>query len=178
MKDKYYTPKVEEFRVGFEYEIKDWWTCGLDNNGFTERTLSSGMLFEQRYKSPDEIKRLQAIEDAKPDGGVVGNVGCDYRHEWERITTGIKDGTVRVKYLDKKDIESLGFELDQCTKDGCDFIKGGMMDNNEWRLTFGGKNNPDNFLSIYDVNYNSDYSFNGIIKNKSELKELLTKINI
>ena len=65
--NKYYTPSIEEFHVGFECEIK----------------------------IGDHWKNIKAIEDIE-----------------EMLIYGIpKPNNSRVKYLDKDDIESLGWEL-------------------------------------------------------------------
>ena len=63
----YYTPKIDEFHVGFEYEIKDWWTLRgtdmatgeSDYSGFTERILTEQMLYEWRTRSKEELNELQ-----------------------------------------------------------------------------------------------------------------------
>jgi hypothetical protein len=81
--DKYYTPEINEFYIGFKYEVK----VGKDiNNLFWNKAElkylnSDWMNVEYRGKAPNQIKIVTV-----PD--------C-----------------VRVKYLDKKDIESLGWEM-------------------------------------------------------------------
>lgn len=187
MDKKYYTPQVEEFHVGFEYEIRDWWTAegpmGLSSNptpqeiekaksyipnpdGFTKRILTKVMLWEQRTRTKEELDELQ-----KTSEGCVGNVGADYRHEWERITTGIKDGNIRVKCLDKEDIESEGFKAD-----GVD-----VEMNHTYRK-------EKIVISVYpylcsrvEISNGKYYPnrityFDGTIKNKSELKKILNQI--
>ena len=47
-----------------------------------------------------------------------------------------------------------------------------------WSLTFGGKYNPENYVSIYNTKNNMGNSFTGVIKNKSELKKLMKQIGI
>ena len=90
--NKYYTPELEEFHVGFEYEYftKDW--VGKD---YTHTWVK--LKFNQKE---------------------------DYGNDLDNMVYFIETEQVRVKYLDREDIESLGFDLDQCTKDGCVFIKG------------------------------------------------------
>jgi len=70
MKNKYYTPTIEEFHVGFEYEYQDG--VDKDNKDVWKKTICTKSDF--RYLSKTKIK--------------------DFR---------------RVKYLDREDIESLGF---------------------------------------------------------------------
>lgn len=75
MKEKYYTPELEEFHVGFEYEVQS-----IENAHWGKVICSSGFgAFD------DDINDL----------------------EEERI---------RVKYLDKADIESLGFKFLKLTE--------------------------------------------------------------
>ena len=152
MENKYYTPEIEEFHVGFEYEMRDMWT-----DGFIKMTLTKEMLWEWRTRTREELSELQ-----KTSEGCVGNPGADYRHEWERITTGIKDGNIRVKKLNIEDIENFGF------------ISIGL---NGW------ENKKGNCLMIHrDGNIILLKSragtclFDGEIKNKSELKVVLKQI--
>ena len=73
----------------------------------------------------------------------------------------------RVKYLDKEDIEDLGFK--QIT-DNCYNLPIG---NEEFRLLF-----EDNILKIYLADKYSNMLFQGNVKNKSALKILLKQLNI
>ena len=118
--DKYHTPTIDEFHLGFEYE---W----LKEDGIWEKS-----------NTPTEIS-------------VQGSKNQTYG--------------IRVKYLDKEDIESLGFiEIikDQYIKK--DFIL--FIDN-------------DYFLQIMRDDFEKDiYLFQGTIKNKSELKVLLKQLGI
>ena len=98
--------------------------------------------------------------------------------EWdtfEKLGALLRAGRLKIKHLDQEDIESLGFELDQCTKDGCVFYSGHMMTANEWSLTFGGRRNPDNYLSVHNLK-GDQWGFEGTIKNKSELQRVLKQI--
>lgn len=69
MENKYYTPEIEEFHVGFHYE-----------------ELMNGKW------APDIFEP---------------NLYCDDR---DMFLNGLDKETIRVKYLDQEDIESLGFE--------------------------------------------------------------------
>lgn len=167
MEKKYYTPDITEFHVGFEYEIKDWWTMkgtdagtGIsDYSGFTERTLTKEMLWEWRTRTKEELIELQ-----KTSEGCVGNPGVDYRHEWERITTGIKDGSIRVKCLDQEDIENAGF------------ISTGL---NGWENKIGNclMVHPDGNIILLKSRTGTCL-FDGEIKNKTELNIILKKVSI
>lgn len=199
MNKKYYIPSIEEFHVGFEYEIKDWWTMegamGISSNatpeeiekakshipntdGFTKRILTKSMLWEQSRTSVKENEHYKAIikdEEYNP------LVGTDWRHEWERITTGIKDGSVRVKYLDKEDIESLGWKYvipndGEYTIDNYYSIVKDIPEPNKTTIGIKLRVIGDN-TSIWSDDTDATY-FDGTIKNKSELKKLMQQISI
>ncbi len=150
--ETHYTPTIEEFHPGFEFECKERFLDGtvktledFNNSKWVKQTCNSAIMYIER-----------ALNGRNSENGLCG---------------------VRVKYLDREGIESLGFELDQCTKDGCVFYKGNLMTKEEWCLTFGGKTNPKNYLSITSMKNNPN-SFTGVIKNKSELKRILKQLNI
>ena len=123
MENKYYTPDISEFCVGFEYEQKLFhiWQLKLQVSKST---------------------KLQIIEKA------------------------INDNLIRVKYLDKEDIESLGFKYlseEQYYNDKKDLL---LEVKNEY-IRISGETNTPRFLF-----------FHGKIKNKSELKFILKCLQI
>jgi hypothetical protein len=128
MENKYYTPTIEEFYVGFQFEynseiFEDWKKC--DN-------ASS----EDCYHAIQDIS--QSLETK-----------------------------YRVKYLDKDDIESLGFkevEFGIYIKDKTKYDK----------YTFDARSSK---VSIRNSIYNECW-FWGTIKNKSELVRLLKQLDI
>lgn len=137
--DKYYTPTIEEFYVGFECEIK--------NNA-------------------DAQKRFNTF--------VLDNT-------YLQIALKIKLSDIRVKYLDKEDIESLGWEFDSNISypNSTNFIK--KIKNTEGVYLYY---NPLKkiaekgvYIEIYESNKDNTW-FAGFIKNKSELKKLLNQLNI
>lgn len=77
--EKYYTPALEEFHHGFEYEIFECWD-----------TLPCHQWCKQVF----------GVDGDNPEG--LGYV-CD---------ATIANKNIRVKYLDRTDIEDLGFEYD------------------------------------------------------------------
>jgi len=83
--NKYYTPDISEFYVGFEYELY----CRDVNP-----TIKNG--------STVWLKSWQAktFTKAEFERGVGFDRNLDLQDDW-----------IRVRYLDKEDIESLGFEL-------------------------------------------------------------------
>lgn len=82
---KYYTPELEEFHIGFEYE------------------------FLEQHGSPEEKwveKILTEISDGEDDM-YLGNT----LHAIEKYERVYLRNAVRVKYLDEDDIKELGWEL-------------------------------------------------------------------
>lgn len=96
----------------------------------------------------------------------------------EFVEEDIKENMIKCKHLDKEDIESLGWNYNELTKDFETTIQGRtdtsifeywlslveFKDSVGWRLTIDGEDNEN--------------SFNGTIKNKSELKVLMKKLGI
>lgn len=78
---KYYTPRIEEFHVGFE--------------------------FEEEFHAPNWNKLIKPPKDLYE----WVHLKLDTSHSISRITSKIKKSKVRVKYLDQEDIESLGFKF-------------------------------------------------------------------
>jgi hypothetical protein len=78
--DKYYTPTIEEFHVGFEYE-ELWYGGG---------------------KSPSGEDWVSHVYNGE-------SLTEEYSEGQSSIEEEIRDKEIRVKYLDKEDIESLGF---------------------------------------------------------------------
>jgi len=136
--EKYYTPGVEEFHVGFEFEIRG-----------------------DAYKVSGHSK------------------------EWHPFTFGIMNANLlligktefyRVKFLDKEDIESLGFKHIL----GRYFMN--CIINDEKEEIYLEESYPAGSHSICICNglsFEDEISwFRGIIKNKSELKTIMKQIGI
>lgn len=147
MENKYYTPELSEFHVGFECEMKnssdpihfDWEKCIFKNDFSNE--LNEDYCFEYLYND-------------------------------------LKDGNIRVKHLDREDIESLGWEFIK-KHPGTESHDFELKSNNEMYLSvdfdFRGKIH----LRIYDGECDSEFNyFSGTIKNKSELRKLIQQLNI
>jgi len=137
MKNKYYTPKIEEFGVGFEYEVNG--LEGIWDNGDEDREWVHTSIDDNIHQLFSETKRLKE-----------------------------EPQNIRVKYLDKKDIESLGFKKSMTHNNWYDY-------KNE-RYWLYKENEKDWRWIISDEE--SEVSFAGSIKNKSELKKLLKQLNI
>lgn len=134
-KNKYYTPTLDEFHVGFEFQEGDG------------------------YSPPEKW--------TNETSGVTDDLDVNIYDDL------IREGQIRVKHLDREDIESFGFDHDT-TQDGVSsFFKGNQFDENNWYLGL-----ENDIVEIYDANKKSDNSFYGTIKNVSELKKILKMIGV
>lgn len=79
MEDKFYTPKIDEFYIGFE--------------------------FEEEFKNPNHRKLIKPLEDKYE----WVKLNLDTSHSLSRITSKIKQNRIRVKYLDESDLIELGW---------------------------------------------------------------------
>ena len=136
--NKYYTPKQEEFHIGFEYEELNETTNVWHPNSITQ------------------FCDLDLVE-------------CELEQE-----TGI----IRVKHLDREDIESLGFNID-ITKSFqknelviCETDFGSAL-NEYCKIIYNIKNQEANIEDCCEMAL-----FIGKIKNKSELKRLLIQLGV
>lgn len=145
--NKYYTPTIEEFHVGFEYAHVN----SKNESGW--EILSFCDLFED------------------PDW-----------NELYFVNEAIKRGNVRVKYLDREDIESLGFEIDFAEGNFIDFDLNRTGYTNSYSGTYNVKTHEFNieWSGYSDAHFVEDEhpGFRGTIKNKSELKVLLKQLGI
>ena len=164
MESKHYTPEIEEFHVGFEYEV-----------------------FQKAPEMPEgEWLSFMPIETEDkwykltyPDSFLGYNL--------DKIFRTYKD--IRVKYLDKEDIESLGFKpesyIPNCFTEDDEGQKGWILTLSETdeiflhvtedREVFIGQQHV---YSEVTGNWTFFPLFNGTIKNKSEFKKLLKQLNI
>lgn len=109
MEDKYYTPKIEEFHIGFECEVfgtSYQYPVTLVSANII-KVLGEPVMVQDWDKVVCEWDDLELVYD-------------DWEHEYDNFKN-----EYRVKYLDREDIESFGFVFDQTTKDGSDYYMGG-----------------------------------------------------
>lgn len=153
MKNKYYTPDITEFHSGFEYEIRF-----IDED--------------------DNFKWAWQEFSYELDGS--------WKSTKEDLQEEIDCGRFRVKYLNREDIESLGFNNFKKTVCNWYRLEGKFADAyasygywSKIRLTHCPDNNSVK-ISAYEYSWEEDETvlFQGKIKNKSELKKLLTQLNI
>lgn len=152
---KYYTPDISEFYVGFEFE----------------EDVQGNNLWTKYFLTRNDLKNLEYATT----------------NEFDDILNNLKKEQVRVKYLDEKDILSLGFEFDKTNKMRYwykweQYNERIQEDKSYryWNLYL--VHDPDENLikvtaDISDGNQDEKF-FEGIIKNKSELKKLLEQLNI
>lgn len=152
MENKYYTPEIEEFHVGFEFEYigatGGWEECSFGNDEIIHSEL-------EQFK--DELMK-------------------------------VAHSTNRVKYLDREDIESLGFKLyhsDLSLTNTLWFDAPYFDERKAKDLVSIQYNTHSNWALITIANRTKDgkstdhvVKFSGFVKNKSELKKLMSMLNI
>jgi hypothetical protein len=141
--NKYYTPTIKEFHVGFEYEFKH-------PSGWVKESMS--------WQSPHEI-----------------------------FADAIVMKSIKVKYLDQDDIESLGWNYIPTKSIGKTHYEGLFKDTTIGKMILE-HDWLNNYITIKTMNYIRDGSgrFDGyityvnrlIIKNKSELSKLMKQLGI
>lgn len=161
MENKYYTPELNEFYVGFEYEKIIEFNTTKDENGiYFHHELDK---WETKIlKEEDIINTVNRLE---------------IQLNKQTLSGFIKEVGIRVKYLDKEDIESCGFVKDISLS----FQKPILIIQETIKET-----NKNYYKILYNINNNicqitdceDDYLFNGTIKNKSELIRILKMIGV
>ena len=142
--EKYYIPTIEEFHVGFE--------------------------FEEEFKNPNWHKlmkpRIDVYEFIK--------IKLDTSHSISRIISKIKKEKVKVKYLNREDIES----LEWVATPNRDHIYNYRDDHNSYQLHFDDltrKEGQGVGITIYGMD---SIVFQGYIKNKSEFKKIMIMLDL
>ena len=148
MENKYYTPEIEEFHVGFECEFigdrrTNWIKCVID------------------WMNINFITTFRELAENK----------------------------YRVKYLDREDIEELGWEnrsVINIWSENDEIIDGFSLSAGETDTYVLLYDESTNVLGIYlqriyneaSGNWSEYIMFSGTIKNKSELKKLMVQLGI
>lgn len=162
MENEYYTPELESFHIGFEYEFHGMTTGGLVIMDMKEGTV------EEVSKPTHKVWSKETLTLDFLDNG--------YR-SLSDIQRLIESDQIRVKYLDQEDIEELGF-----TYQGSDMMGGKHFEKRVEKYI-----NHDTILRLIQIqgrvqivtqheggpDDNGYTVFNGLIKNKSELKRIL-----
>lgn len=148
---KYYTPELEEFHVGFEYEE---YSQGYqyDVKLMAEHPEVQLQILSEPELVTDWVKRVYELDSfiSLIDG---------------EITTYIPE--VRVKYLDEQDIKDLGFESVWSDIDTLTFAKDHIV------ITWWKDS------THIRINYTTGWQlFDGQLKNKNEFHKVLTQLGI
>ena len=143
---KYYVPEISEFHVGFEYECK----------------------LSQMFTNPPINKEDEGFTKLKFSISTV-NV-----NELSIIESHIKNQAVRIKYLDREDIESLGFKYKDVYRDGGTIEFKSLTHNLKYYRDNIIANSPNKII----INNGKIVVFEGDVKNKSELVNLMNKLGI
>ena len=156
MKNKYYTPGIEEFAYGLDYEH-----IALINAA--SLNLETG--------------KCTVLQD--PDRWVTDTFGESqgmFQLGFNTLPDMIKEGKVRVKHLDREDIESLGFRTDPVLMKGTPSQFTHVKQYDEIMLCYlQFFEEPEGMRVVIDC---GDKRFSGIIRNKSELKKVLKMIGV
>lgn len=167
--DEFYVPTIEEFHVGFEYERNDgsdWYN--KVSNAYDMMDVSTMLNKQKEYEMYESHpKNIDLTESER-----------DEKLKEIRLQKNVYCKRIRVKYLDREDIEAEGFKK---VGDQFDSIK----------TYFGVGTGDDKKLCVYldeidhsiDIWYRSNRGdlftkFEGIVKNKSEFKKLLKMLRI
>tara|TARA_R110002074_G_scaffold237241_1_gene409132 strand:- start:358 stop:819 length:462 start_codon:yes stop_codon:yes gene_type:complete len=139
MENKYYTPSIEEFHVGFELEL-------LTHSGWERATIEDGDEYYDIVLAP-------------------GGEGVDNK---------------RVKYLDREDIESLGWKLvEEYARNDAYYFS--FKKKHTELVLYPGFEETTVLIqhgSATGINSKGYPIFRGQLKNKSELKRLLKQLGI
>lgn len=158
MENRYYIPTIEEFHIGFEYEMKERFGDGTVK---TQEDYNNANWTKLTINSLNEIVYIN------------------------RTLTGINSNNlpsaIRVKCLDKEDIESLGFICTGEAGNGYEKEFQKFNDDNTWYLletSFDNEVHIELEIDKEDGRTINCILFIGTIKNKSELKTLLKQLRI
>lgn len=153
MENKYYAPGIDEFHVGFEYEIFEDWESDEEKS------------WHKQVYGPDGT-------DPERIGFVfAGGMSLGYLK-------------LRVKCLDREDIESLGWKFIEAHKQ---FPRDYFEPNPLWKNTYSDEDLDKlemftdytrNIICIKFKGISGKELFRGFCKNKSELKKLMAQLGI
>ncbi len=158
--NKYYQPKIEEFHVGFEFEI-------LINSSWHKLIFGVDKIkhLELEQFSDDLMKIAHAITQVKIlDREDIESIGFIYNYRFNKDLGDTEQHSCNMFQAILKDVPFCNSSRDI-----------------DLKITYLGKDyNPNVYrLEMYERNYFEWYPiFEGNIKNKSELKILLKQLEI
>jgi len=160
---RYYVPEIGEFHPGFEFEYRPRIYLGV----MAHMTLP--ITYEKEWKKAEFRKRLE-------DPDFPGELHFDDPAEMYigDVVRAVENDAIRVKYLDEADILNLGgfpagapFEGSYAVDLNDDDFLISMYERNIVKISKTGKN--------WKIR---DKVFEGVIKNKSELKRVLKQVGV
>lgn len=159
--EKYYTPTIEEFHIGFEYERL------------------------QRFPDAPFI----SLENPNNEPQWIQHI-CNHKNLPNNLPDLLENfPNIRVKHLDREDIESLGWCSEQILDvwlEGSEFELGYSFEITDISTAHFMYDSKTFKVRIYRAdeyntvtrNWTEHILFDGKIKNKSELKKLMQQLNI
>lgn len=183
MENKYYTPTIDEFYEGFEFEL------GLETTEFKVRMSEEGYpvrcsdkqttteWIPKKYEMSDFlIKKYQVSEY---QGIICDNEEIIEITAMHTLQHYLDIERIRVKYLDEQDIKSLGFIQSEAIPHWFEIKSKKHI--GSYRLIYTVIEDI-NWIGVTIDYFHEDFKdqlVRGIIiKNKSELKRLLNQLNI
>ena len=148
MNNKYYTPEIEEL---------------------LNVLINKESIYRLEYDKIIEIKSYDNIEDTLYNFIKMNN--CQWKYDFENKiikSYSINTNMYLLKYLDEQDILDLGFKEDTYNGVKC-FTK------NNCQIFYFAPQTHIISIDCFSDNYRQTY-FKGLIKNKSELKQILKMI--
>lgn len=176
---KYYTPKIEEFHVGFEFEykqrIRDGIFANIENRHRYVNTFTKAIFHKSVYlnKKPSLMELLEENYDSP--------------RYIDDVIQYIQDGAIRVKHLDENDIIDLGWgkhEISGLTVYKKEFLFKRCEDHiGIMIINFDYNNLGGQWVLMSNGSESSNLGdfqtmFAGFIKNKSELKRVMKQVGI
>lgn len=156
-KNKYYIPELEEFHYGFEFEM----------------IPSIGLAFLNFSDEKDLGKIIWATEFRKEVFGQPSSISM-FGTGFPGIEAGIKAEKCRVKYLDRADIQELGFRK----LNALQFITEAPGDLGFWTYVVIDYRGSDYDTIVYGQRGSErGVLFRGHIRNKCELIKILKRIH-
>jgi hypothetical protein len=173
--NKYYTPDLEEFHIGFEYEL--------------ETSHVAGVLEDKGYRHHRRMYPNTSFEDYLEVLKTGMWIKTSFTERDDLVITRIELGNkyIKTKYLDKDDIEELGWKSVPTDLENYKIVNTLTFIKDDYTLILydkeilkeGGWNIPNMNIFIEDKNTKWKlFVFYGDIKNKSVLKQVMKMLNI
>lgn len=170
---KYYTSKLSEFYIGFEYESK--------HVQYIYPKLVSLIIGGKDISKPAIPEEIITWRKEVYEGHISirkESFENEYGDWYCSIEDDIENKEVRTKYLDKQDIKELGFIYDNELKFPNGKYKPSITEYIKNDICLSTIHEDGTILITRYINGQFDKLFEGEIKNKSELAKLLVQLKI